>query len=108
VSHDRRDAEYLGDEEPVKVSSTEPDYVTAIKTALPILANVYQQDQLNRLNVSRMSAGLPPLTGAEYARNYSMPAAQVQVDTSAQVRNLVLFGGAVVIAAALVMRKGRR
>jgi hypothetical protein len=109
MSRDAREVDWgLGDEPTNPATAPEADYVTAIKTALPILANVYQQDQLNRLNIQRMSKGLPPISGAEYAQTYAMPTAQVQVDASTQVRNLMIFGGVVIVVSALVMRHGRR
>lgn len=73
--------------------STEPWYTSVLRTTLPVLASTYQQQQLTKLNISRMSQGLPPLTAQDYAANYMVPAAQVQVGPTAEAQKLLMYGG---------------
>lgn len=90
---------------------SEPWYTSVLRTTLPVLAQTYQQQQLTKLNVSRMNQGLPPLTAQAYAQNYMVPAAQVQVGPSADAQKLMIYGGGALLAFLVlnsVMKHGSR
>jgi hypothetical protein len=76
----------------------EPWYSSVLRTALPVLASTYQQNQLTKLNISRMQQGLPPISASTYASQYMVPAAQVQVGPSEQAAKLLLYGGGALLA----------
>ena len=74
------------------------DWGTVINATLPTLLNVYQQQQLTRLNVARINAGQPPLTPSEFGANYRVPTAEVQVGVAPRAERMVMFGGLAVLA----------
>lgn len=74
------------------------DWGQVINTTLPVLANVYQQQQLTRLNVARINAGQPPITASDWARTYQPPSAQVQVGVTSRAEKMIMFGGLAVLA----------
>jgi hypothetical protein len=84
-----------------------PWYDTLAKTITPVIASTYQQAQLTKLNVARMQQGLQPLTAQQYAANYQVPAAQVQVGMDAGTRQLVTYG-LIGLAGLYLMRHMRR
>lgn len=77
---------------------SEPWYTSVLRSTLPVLAQTYQQQQLTKLNISRMQQGLPPIDAATYAQNYMVPAAQVQVGPNAAAQNLLIYGGGALLA----------
>lgn len=77
---------------------TEVDWGAVINTALPTVLNVYQQQQLTRMNVARINAGQPPLSVAEFGANYRVPTAEVQIGATAQTQRLMMFMGLGVLA----------
>lgn len=89
---------------------SEPWYTAVLRTTLPVLASTYQQQQLTKLNISRMNQGLPPIDAQTYARNYMVPAAQVQVGPNEAAKNLIIYGGGALLAFLFInsMMKHRR
>lgn len=75
-----------------------PWYETLIQTAVPALTAAYAQNQMTKLNVSRINQGLPPLSAQEYAAVYQPPSAQVQVGPTQQATKLLMYGGLAVLA----------
>lgn len=71
----------------------EPWYESVLRSTLPVLASTYQQQQLTKLNVARINQGLPPLDASAYARQYMVPAAQVQVGPTAEGQRMLLYVG---------------
>lgn len=93
----------LGDDETVITESAgsgtvEPWYQSILRSTLPVLASTYQQQQLNKLNLERMRNGLPPISGQQYASQYQIPAAQVQVGMTSDTQKLVMYGGLALLA----------
>lgn len=75
-------------------SGASTSWADAIKTAAPILASAFQQQQLTKLNVARISANQPPLTASEFSRVYQPPSAQVQFGVTSDAQRLMLYGAA--------------
>lgn len=82
-----------------------PWYESAIKTALPVLANVYQQREMTKMNIARMNRGLSPLTGSQYAQ-FQPPTAQVQFGATADAKKLMLYA-AIGVAALVGLRAAK-
>lgn len=78
--------------------STGTDWGAVINNALPIALNVYQQQQLTRMNVARINAGQPPITASEFSSVYQPPSAQVQVGVTNRAEKMIMFGGLAVLA----------
>jgi hypothetical protein len=92
----------LGDDETVITDAAgtkvEPWYQSILRSTLPVLASTYQQQQLNKLNLERMRQGLSPISGQQYANQYMVPAAQVQVGMTGDTQKLVMYGGLALLA----------
>lgn len=73
-----------------------PWYESLIKTAVPVLATAYQQNQMTKLNLARINQGQPPLTAEQYTSVYQPAAARVEVGTSKKLTQMLMIGGAVV------------
>ncbi len=82
-----------------------PWYESAIKTALPVLANVYQQREMTKLNIARMNQGLSPLTGAQYSQ-FQPATAQVQFGATADAKKMMLYA-AIGVAALVGLRAAK-
>lgn len=77
-------------------TGTKPWYASiadAFSAALPVAASVYQQKKFTDLNIERSRAGLAPISAAQYAQQYQIPAAQVQVGPNDAAKKLMLYGG---------------
>lgn len=99
----------LADDE--AIMSTTPSggstsWADAFKSAVPILASVYQQRQLTKLNVARINRNQAPLTAQEYAVAYQPPSAQVQVGATADTKRLMLYA-ALGVAALVGLRAAK-
>lgn len=84
--------------QPTRQAESSTDWGAVVNTALPVLANVYQQQQLTRMNVARINAGQPPITASDWARTYQPPSAQVQVGVTNRAEKMIMFGGLAVLA----------
>lgn len=71
-----------------------PWYESLIKTAVPVLASAYQQNQMTKLNLARINQGQPPLTAEQYASVYQPVGARVEVGASSALMKALLFAGA--------------
>jgi hypothetical protein len=87
-------------------SGMSTNWADAFKSAIPVLASVYQQRQLTKLNVARTQRNLAPMTAQEYANYYQPPSAQVQVGATADTKRLMLYG-ALAVAALVGLRAAK-
>lgn len=69
------------------------DYLTTLQRILSSLALTYQQQQLMALNIERAKRGQPPVDIAQYS------GIGVNVGLNAGTQNLVIWGGAALLAA---------
>lgn len=74
------------------------DWGAVINATLPTVLNVYQQQQLTRMNVARINAGQPPLSVSEFGAQYRVPTAEVQIGATAQTQRLMMYAGLGVLA----------
>ena len=65
-------------------------WIDSVARLLPILAATDQQRQLLQVQVDRARQGLPPLNVSQYS-------AGVQVGMSADLKNMLMIGGAVAL-----------
>lgn len=87
-------------------SGMSTNWADAFKSAIPVLASVYQQRQLTKLNVARTQRNLAPMTAQDYANYYQPPSAQVQVGATADTKRLMLYG-AIAVAALVGLRAAK-
>lgn len=71
-----------------------PWYESLIKTAVPVLASAYSQNQLTKLNLARINQGQPPFTAEQYAAVYQPPSARVEVGATQGLMKALMIGGA--------------
>lgn len=88
------------------LSSTSSSWADAFKSAVPILASVYQQRQLTKMNVARINRNQAPLTAQEYATTYQPPSAQVQFGATQDAKRLMLYA-ALGVAALVGLRAAK-
>lgn len=70
-----------------------PWYESLIKTAVPVLASAYQQNQMTKLNLARINQGQPPLTAEQYSAVYQPVGARVEVGASSGLMRGLMFAG---------------
>jgi hypothetical protein len=75
-----------------------PWYESLFKAAVPALTTAYAQNQMTKLNISRINQGMAPFSAAEYAAVYQPPSAQVQVGPTQQATKMLMFGGLAILA----------
>lgn len=87
-------------------SGASTNWADAFKSAMPLLASVYQQRQMTNLNIARINRNQPPLTAREYASVYQPPSAQVQIGATQDAKRLMLYA-ALGIAALVGLRAAK-
>lgn len=102
----------------VQVSTTgtpptpdEPWYkkiISAVTAAYQMKQQLALQKELNRLNIERAKAGLPPISAKEYVEQ-TAPTARVVVEPESGLKNMLIIGGiglaAIVLFPQLLGRK---
>lgn len=83
-------------QQPAQQAGGKPWYETLISSIVPVAANVYQQQQLNKLNMQRTQQGLPMISAADYLRTYAAPTATVQVGPSESAQRALLWGAGII------------
>ncbi len=73
-------------------------WADSIKSALPVLASVYQQRQLVKMNLERIRRNQEPLTAAEFASQYQPPSAQVQIGATSDTKQILMIAGLALVA----------
>lgn len=98
----------VGDDEIMNItpSGQSTSWADAFKSAIPVLASVYQQKQLTQMNLARINRNQPPLTAQEYATVYQPPSAQVQVGATADAKRMMIYA-ALGIAALVGLRAAK-
>lgn len=87
-------------------SGSSTSWADAFRSAVPLLASVYQQRQFTRMNIARINQNQPPLTAGEYAAVYQPPSAQVQFGATADAKRLMLYA-AIGLAALVGLRAAK-
>jgi hypothetical protein len=98
----------VGDDEIMNItpSGQSTSWADAFKSAIPVLASVYQQKQLTQMNLARINRNQPPLTAQEYATVYQPPSAQVQFGATSDAKRMMLYA-ALGIAALVGLRAAK-
>lgn len=87
-------------------SGASTSWADAFKSAVPILASVYQQKQLTKLNVARINKNQAPLTAQEFSSVYQPASAQVQFGATSDMKKVMLYA-ALGIAALVGLRAAK-
>ena len=83
--------------QPTKQAGSMDWFSDAVKSILPVAANVYQQRELTKLNVARINAGQTPITADQFARTYQPPSARVSIGPDNTAKKFMMIGGALVV-----------
>jgi hypothetical protein len=86
----------------ITTAGTDPNAAPWYATALTSLTAVYQQTQVNKINLQRAQQGLPPLDPSA-----TSPTVNVGMPTGQLNKILMLGGAALAVVLFVSMRRGR-